>query len=186
VTINSHDPDEQLEGLWVTSEAQPDGRYTIVVSVDGDRSWSLTGQEALDYARSVIEAATFCDYEQAVVASMRDTVSVDAIAYVIADLRAARGSVDYSATAPLRFVSGINSEGVGFIALWLDTKVVGQLTAAAARCHAVDVLAQTVVVDLDAAYRAVLVHRVGVTDERARVVVGALSNDYPQGKAEPT
>ena len=170
-------PADQTEGLWITSDPQPDGTYTLVLSIDGDRSRALTADEAERYGRAVFAVAAAADYEQVSYTQMLDRgVPQDAALQMIADLRRHRPPVDDEATAPLCWVPGLNHAGKAFIRLDLDGRGIGQLTPDDARGHASHVMESVPNATLDGIYRSVLVSTIGLTDREARAVVDHLGS----------
>lgn len=166
---------DQTEGLWITSDPQPDGSYTLVLSVEGDRSRALTPDEAWRYGRAVFAVANAVDYEEAVYGQLLARgVPQDAVLHLVAGMRAARPPFDDEATAPLRWVPGLNPEGKGFIRLDMDERPIGQLTVEDARGHGAHVIEAVPNAELDAVYRALLVKTIGLSDREARAAVDLL------------
>lgn len=166
--------------VWVTSELLPDGRYITSISVNPDRAFTLDRDAARRYAATVFTAVAYAEYDTAVVRQLQaiGIALPDAAGFVV-DLRADRPPLDDDATAPLRFeplVAGTTLTPAVHIAL--DGELFCQWDPADARQHAGHVLDVAAAVDLDAAYRRLLVAQVGLDDARARAVVGDLAEHW--------
>lgn len=176
----SDDHDAADRQLLITSEPREDGTYIAVLSVDADRSWSVSPFGARRHALAALHAAAVADFEQAVYHQLTDGLGVDQTGAlkVVAALRHERGAVD-DATAALRFVPGLNMRGEGFIHITLDGEPIGQLDAHGARDHAIGVLELVAVLRLDAVYRRLLVTHAGLNDEQAVAAVADLIDHRP-------
>ena len=166
---------DSIGGLLVSADPLPDGTYTAVLSVNGDRSRAMDPDDIRAYARTSYAVAAAAEYEQAVYAQAIATeMPIKAALALVAVLRSERPPFDHDATAPVRFVPGLNGLGEAFIIVELDGKPVGQFAATDLRHHAAGVALVESVVALDTAFRRVLVTHFGLPDRVARQTVDAL------------
>lgn len=172
------DSPEIGDAIWVISDRTIDDRYMVVVQVGPDTIVSLPTREAAEaYARTVIGAAAYAEYDAAILSQMmRVTKSDMAVsASVMADLRDRRPALDNAATAPLTFtplVSARTNKPVIHVAL--NGALFSQWTPEDARGHALHVLDAAAVVGLDAAFLAYQLTELGLDAPRARAVVDQL------------
>lgn len=171
-------PAEQHEGLWVISDVMPDGTYAVTISINGDTSWVLDPPGAVEYARTCVEAAQRAEYDAAIYKLFTRKLGLDhdsTVQMIGHDIRPDRPPLNDAATAPLRFVPGVNAKGEGFMAIWLKDTQVGQLDPADLREHAMVVLEAPGAVDLDAGLlRALLT--MDIEEPIARAAVGDIAN----------
>jgi hypothetical protein len=168
---------DEPAGLWAISDIAPDGTYITTVQYGDDLAIPLTRDGAQRYAIAVLTACQHATYDAAVLAQMtKMTGKTITAAELVFDLRKDRPPVDNRATRPLRFEPYCSAFGKPGIFLWFAGEKVAQLDIAAAQGHALGVLNASIVVDLDAAYRRLLVDTVGTDEELARTVVGELAH----------
>lgn len=165
-------------GIWVQSDLLPDGTYVAAIHHDDDSSRVLDRQTGLAYAAEIFTAATYSEYDAAVIRQLTAAgVSLQAAARTIGDLRADRPPLDYAVTAPLRLVPGVAAKtGRGFLRVVINGQQVGQWTPDDARDHASNVLTVLAAVDLDAAYRRHLIGPLGLEVARAENVITDLGH----------
>jgi hypothetical protein len=171
--------------IWVVSEVNPDGGYTVGVHVAG-RSWTLDRDQATRYALTVVDVCERADYDAAVLTQMSqiDGMTLQAAGALIAGLRESRPPADDAATAPLRFdpiVSG--RTGQAAVHVHLDGQQLDQWTPDVARSHAMHVLQMASVADLDAQYWRHMADTVGLDDEAAGKAVALLGQARAQADA---
>jgi hypothetical protein len=166
---------DQPDAIWVISDVTPGGTYVVTVQAGPDHAATLTRDDALAYAVTVFEAATRAEYDAGVVAQLTATgMSIVLAGSVVTDLRADRPPL-VDAGHPLTYepiVTAIKREPA--LLVCRDGERIAQWTPADARSHAGNVLSVLAAVDLDAAYRRLLVGAIGLDDERARALVGQL------------
>jgi hypothetical protein len=169
--------------VWVISDVAPDGTYVVSLHIGDDIAVTLDRSAALTYAAQVVDAITRARFDAAVfrqqVAITRDQGLAVSI---IVDLRADRPPLP-DLGMPITFepyVSGKTMEPGLYV--HVKGERVGQWTADDADGHALHVLEVLAGVDLDAAYRRYLVGPIGLADDRARAVVGALAQHREPGE----
>jgi hypothetical protein len=174
-------PDDQTEGVWVTADPLPNGKYEIVVSVDGDRSWSLSRGRARLHGLVAITIAERACYEQAIYGHCINQLGLpqDVALHILSLFRTKLPPVDHAATDPLRFVNGINERGEAFIVIHLDQNQIGQISPSVLRSHGVALLQVRATSDLDEIYRRLMVEEIEVDDGRAKAAVNDLAKHRP-------
>jgi hypothetical protein len=174
------EPEDQTEGLWLTSEPHPDGSYIAVVSVDGDTSWTLSPPRLRKYGLAVIRAAANAEYEQALYAQLTSMdFSQENALTIVSQFRSRRPRAEPMSTTPLAFESGLSAQGMGFVKLMLNGKQIGQLDPDATRAHGAGALELLVSCELDAVYRKVLTTFAHVTDDLAVAAVSDMGRHRP-------
>jgi hypothetical protein len=173
--------EDQSEGLWVTTDPVPDGRYNIVMSLDADRAWGLSPTAARMHAMAALTIAETALYEQSLYSQLTNQLQIDqeTALSLIADFRASEPKVDRGALAPLDFVRGLNGDGESFIHIHLDGEPVGQINPQALIRHALAVSQVRVVAQLDTLYRRLLTEVIGIDDTRAMAAVNSLGDHRP-------
>lgn len=167
---------EQLV-LWVRSDVLPGGSYGVSLSAGEDRAWSLTPQEAAEYAGHCHEVATTAEHDAAMV-SLLLTVGGPRrdVAVLLRDLRNTRGHSP--SPWPVQFAPQVSQRGP-FVRVELDGHEVGQLTPAELREHGSAVLSARTASALDAAAYRLLAGEMGLDDATARAVIGSLARHWP-------
>lgn len=165
------------EAIWVVSDVAPDGTYVCTVQAGDDLAVTLDRQRAVAYAMALYTAVGYAEYDAAVLAQLTTLGVGDRMAaQCVADLRADRAPVDDAATTPLRFVPLVTAaKREPGLFIEIGGRRVAQWTTADGRQHAGHVLDIVAAVDLDAAYHRFLRGPVALDDDRARAVVGSLS-----------
>lgn len=162
--------------IWVVSDVAPDGTYVTTVHATDDVAFTLTPSEAMTYAAAVMDASARAQFDAAVVAQLLTTgMDMRLAVSVVVDLRAERPPLVFGTPLSFEpFVMGPTREPK----LWVlvNGAKYAQWAPADARQHAMQVLEVAAGVDLDAAYRRFLVGPIGMDDEKARALVGALAN----------
>lgn len=183
-------PDED-DGLWVRSELMPDGTYGVGLTCGPDRAWSLNRDQAITYAVECFLQATEVEHDTAVMRLLVTTLGspVDAASTLITRCLLPDRPDHHHVTKPLRFTGAIGKakhprsdagQFVPLLSIELDGTTVGQLTPADLRDHAAAVLNAIAAADLDVALHRLLVNQVDLDDQRARAVIGDLSNHWPE------
>lgn len=164
-----------IDSVWVISDVAPDGTYVVGIQAGADTARMLNRDEAITYATTVMAAAARAEHDAAVIAQLGTLgIGIQDAAELVADLRADRPPLDPAATAPFGFEPIVAAKREPAILLSLNGERVGQWTTSDAKGHAAHVLEVVAGVDLDAAYRRLLVGVVGLDDRTARAVVGDL------------
>jgi hypothetical protein len=166
------------DAIWVISDRTPDDTYLVVVQVGPDTVITLPSAKGAEaYARAVIAACAYAEYDAAIFAQMhRVTKGDDQLAMsVVMDLREKRPPLDNVATAPLSFVPIVaHRTKKPAIHVELDRVPFSQWSPEEARGHAMHVLDAAAVVSLDAAFLNYQTTELGLDLERARAVVDQL------------
>ena len=179
-------PDQEPDTIWVVSDVAPDGTYITTIHLSGDLAFTLTRDQASRYAAAVHTAATTAEHDAAVFAQLVDSGLPKAMAAtVLSDLRDDRPPLE--TPGPLRYTPAVSGRThAGFVDVTLtghgSGTVVSQWTPTDCRQHAGHVLDVAAAVDLDAAYRRAMVG-LGLTDDRARALVGGLARYAPRQEA---
>lgn len=174
-------PDDQTEGLWVSADPMPGGSYHIVMNLDADKAWPLSREKARLHAMTALAIAEEASYEQAMFAQATETLdcTADDALSMIAEFRHNALHLDHGATAPIRYIGGLNMDGKAFIHIQYEGEPVGQISVNALRRHALAMLQIRVVSDLDTVYRRLLNTTVGVNDDQATRAVNGLATHRP-------
>ncbi len=172
----TEEPD-MCEGLWIASDALDDGTYRAVLSLDGDRAWPLSSFKLKRYAMAAMWAACEAEYEAALFHQLIHQLALprDVALHTVAEFRQTRPINQHADGFPVRFEPGVNVAGKAFLTIVVEEIPVAQLDPAALKEHALNVLEQDVVAQLDTIYRALLVNIVGVDDQRAKGAVHTLA-----------
>lgn len=168
-----------IDAIWVISDVTPFGTYVVTVQVGDDMAVTLDRSRAMRYALTVVDATTRAEYDAAVFAQMSALGIADerTAAEPLIQLRTDRPPLDDDATAPLRFEPVVTSRKKRpVVHVHLGGKVISEWSPDDARGHAMHVLEVTCGVDLDSAYRRLLVGWVGLDDDKARTAVGDIAN----------
>lgn len=163
---------DELPAVWVESDRTPTGAYRATIHPTPDVSIPLDRRRALGYARAVITACEYADYDAAVIAQMRAAGLglVDAAGYVAA-LREMRRPVPDGDTAPLTYVPIVSQyDWRPYVHVYLHDAPLTQWTPDEARGHAMHVLSAAVAAHLDQRYYWHLT-RTGATPEQAAALV---------------
>jgi hypothetical protein len=170
----------EQQGVWVTSDLNPDGStdYIVTVSANDDCALSLKADAAVRYCAAVTRAATIAQHDAAVLAQLtRVGISAESAGLTVVELRQDREPVADAATAPLRFepiVSG--SSGKPYVLVWAGAERISQWTPRDCFQHAGHVMQVLAGVDLDSAYFRYLVGTIGTDPQRARAAVHDLGS----------
>ena len=171
---------DMCEGLWVMSDPLEDGRYVVVISMDGDQSYPLSRFKARRYAFAVLQAGLAAEFEEAMYRQLTDDYGIDeeAVLAMVRRHRLQRPGTDDAATAPMRFVPGFSADThKGFVTVEVNGQPYAQLDCRGTIRHAQMVLVIEACCELDATYRRLLINDVGLTDEHAQAAVSALAHD---------
>lgn len=178
--------DLDANACWVASDLAPDGEtYVLTIGVGRDRIFTPADPTA--YALTVIRACAYAAYDAAVITQAVDGMGMPArlAAHLVSGLHAARPPLDDAPTAPLRFdpIVATRTRAPGVTA-HLDGNPGTQWhwSTAEATGHAVHVLQAAAAVDLDAAYRKVLIEKVDIPPDMARATItdlGRHRHDHP-------
>lgn len=178
-----HDSEpEQRDGIWVTSDANPDGSpsYIVTVSVSDDVALSLKADAAVRYVATVTRAAVLARHDAAVMRQLtgRIGLTVKDAGYTIAEMRQDREPVHDEHTAPLRFEPIVAARDLGpYVHVWAGDKRISQWEPDDCIEHASYVMQCLAGADLDSAYLLYLKRVIGVEDEVARAAVHALGTE---------
>jgi hypothetical protein len=167
-----------IDAIWVISDVAPDGTYVVTVQAGDDVAITLDRNRAIRYALTVIDASARAQYDAAVFAQMAG-MGLDERTAVepVIQLRADRPPLDNDATAPLRFEPIVTSRTKRpAVHVHLGGKAISEWGPVDAAGHALHVLEVAVGVDLDAAYRRILIGTIGLDDASARAAVGDIAN----------
>lgn len=175
---------DQNEGVWVQSEAAPDGTYVIGFHCGPDRAWVLNRDDAILHAMAVATQAERAEYDAAILAVFHGQLGLpleSAVPFLTNDIRPDRPPVEDP--SELTVSPGVSQDGEihGFLHLHLDGQIVGQWTLDAARSYAGDVLQAVAAVDNDAVLHRVLVGKVCMDDEKARQIIEKLGQHRVRG-----
>lgn len=193
MTTGQHARDE---GLWVISEAMPDGSYGVAVTVGADFTMSLDRDQATAYAAACVAQATAAEHATAVMRLLIEKLGFDdgqASVLFVGQLRE-RYTAEQPATGPLQFVPTIGRAKhprpdagafVPLIEMRLHDQTIGQISPAELRHHATGALSALAAADLDDQLRLALVEHVGVTDDIARNTVHSLGELWPADRSAP-
>ena len=106
MSTEEHD-DRSSSGIWVTSDLNPDGSssYIVTVSVNNDVALSLKADAAVRYVTAVYRAAVMAEHDAAVMRQLCARLGLDrkTAGMAILDLRDDREPVQVAATSPLKF-----------------------------------------------------------------------------------
>lgn len=97
------------EGLWVRSDRTPGGTYVLSLSLDSDHAWTLTPDQAEQYARACLAATEWAAFDAAVVRLLIERLQLDAdtaAAVIVRDLRPDRPTLPVG-PGPLTFAPGV-------------------------------------------------------------------------------
>jgi hypothetical protein len=176
-----HDKTPEPSAIWVTSDINPDGSasYIVTVSATNDVALSLRADDAVRYVAAVTRAAVIARHDAAVVNQLRGPIGLDPkdAGYTIVELRQDREPVQDDATAPMRFepiISG--STFKPYVHVWAAGKRISQWTPEDCFEHAGYVMQTLAGADLDSAYYRYLTGVVGVPEQSARGAVADLGN----------
>jgi hypothetical protein len=159
--------------IWIRTTPTPDGNaYVVVLEFDTDTARTLTPDEAMAYARTLLRAIAYAEYDAAVYKQMRKLeVDHSGIGGLIADIRRDRPPIDPEPTAPLVFAPGVNLLGKPFVTLHRDGEPIGQWNVRPARRHALGVMQAVAMADMDTLYLRTLTAAVGVDEGLTRQAV---------------
>lgn len=167
-------------GLWARSEVMPDGSYGVGITYGPDRAWALDRSAAIAYAVACWDEATRVEHDYAVYRMMTGAgVNPREVVRLIGeDLRVKR--VQNAATRPLRFEPILGMLHGPHLEMFLGDVHVGEVTPHDLRGHGGDVLTVLSVTVLDSVLLDALIRSVGMTEDKARAVIGTLNGYWPQ------
>lgn len=170
--------DDDGENIWVLTEPQDDGTYSIVLQFNQDRTMALSPEEAVGYGLTLLAAGARAEYDVAVARQLTQKLKIrprDALTQV-QELRDSRSPL--TSIRNMTVTSGVALDGKledmkvrAFVQVSLDDEALAQLDVQGARHHAQGVLEMVEVQKLDAGYRHALIHDIQVTDNIALQVV---------------
>jgi len=164
--------DEQ-GGVWIRTVPDMEGIYRPVVELDDDTSHPIDDVTAVAYARAILVAVAYAEYDAAVIRQMTTVCNQEAAVDLVRRMRGDRPLLVWP--APLELEPGVSARtGEAFLAVSLHGLRVGQWDMAQAREHALGVLEAVEVAPLDSAYLRAL-RAIDVEEGRARVVVDDLA-----------
>lgn len=166
------------DSVWIKTEPTFDGSaYVVTLEASDDVAVTLDPDRALRYAWGVLDAAHRAAYDAAVMRQLGSLTSQEAAGQIVKELRDDRPSLDSQVTKPMSFEPGVSVfTGEPFLVVIINGKRVGQWSFDDAREHALAVLENVAVADLDGAYYRALVGSVGLDEPRARNVVADIAN----------
>lgn len=165
----AHADEVTSECIRVVSELGRKGAYVTTLHVADDTSIVLERDRALRYATTVVTAAQYAAYDQALYAQAAGHGATDDnTVWMVGHLRDDRPPLDDDATEPLRFEPLCDSHTrTGGVAVWLGGRALSVWSIAETEQHALAVLGAAAVVDLDAGYRRFLIGKFGMAARRA-------------------
>lgn len=172
-------PPRRRDEISIASEILPDGRYGIVLAYGKNVRW-LDKETVYRHCQAVVQATVRAEHDAAVFRQLHFSVGlpVDVAGDMVERLRKRRNPLDAQALQPLSLEPGVTIAGKPFLGLLVNGHKVGQWGPEEARQHAVGCLELAAAVDLDNAYRDVLMTEVGVEENRvAYGMVGELSKE---------
>lgn len=175
---------DRTQGLWVESDALPDGTYGVSVSVNGDRTWPLDRSAAMDYAAAVVKATTTAEHDAAVInlARNRLRLNLEAAAALLVPMRQRRPA-RIEALPRLWLTPCVGERAGPFVQIHVgdenSLEQAGECTPTDLRDHAAGVLAALAVVELDEVTRDILIAEFGLDAGGARQFVGTLAEHWP-------
>jgi hypothetical protein len=177
-------------GIWVTSDLNPDGSasYLVTVSATGDVALSLAADAAVRYVAAVFRAAVIAQHDAAVMAQL-SALGLDkrTAGQAVVDMRQDREPVQDAATAPLRFEPIVSAfDGAPYVHVWAGKQAISQWTPDDCFQHASHVMEALAGVDLDSAYYRYLVGTINIDKALASAVVNDLGNYGTGLRNDPT
>lgn len=167
------------DSIWIRTEPSVDGStFMVTVEFGQDRSITLDEQGAFQYAKAILTAVQYAEYDAAVLKQMRELMpgaDEQTVMQLVVDMRNERPEPDFTGYEPFALVPGVSIySGKGFLTVMLDGKRAGQWDIPAAREHAMMAIEALIVADLDNTYLKILKGIVGLEDEKSRQVVAQL------------
>jgi hypothetical protein len=188
--VTEQEHDDELTGIWVTSDVNPDGSasYIVTVSAGDDVALSLNADAAVRYVAAVHRASAIAQHDAAVLQQFSGKLGMDKrlASSVIMDLRKDREPVQNAATAPLRFEPIVAARNLApYVHVWAGDERISQWTPGDCFQHAGHVMEVLAGVDLDAAFYRYLVHTLNIDEPMARAIVNDLGNYHTGLRDDP-
>jgi hypothetical protein len=173
------EPDDDEQGqIIVTSEVQPDGSYAVTIAFTPDNAVTLTDDQALHYAMTILELSHRSEYDAAIIKQLgKMNVNEAGAAEFISDYVRPHRAVLKTGTH-LELIPGVSQRTKkGFLVIMLNGKEAGQWDVDDARSHAIGVIDTICIARLDAVYHYALAEHLKLDDAKARHFVWDIGNN---------
>lgn len=171
--------DEQ--SIWIRTEPAHGGTgFVVVIETDDDHAFTLSFDQAMGHAKSLLWACAYAEYAAAVYRQMSARFKPETAFSIVTDFQKDWAPFDATDVAPFMFLPGLTRDDRSpMIQLWVEGKAIGLWPLDQAREHALTLVEATCVAQLDADYLRLMRGTIGLPESTARAVVAELAGHRP-------